>query len=69
MSLILYIQPVVASLVSDIEINAFGIDGNIVIIIQENTGSNLAMTYELAHRLTAKSGITGKLLNLLHERP
>lgn len=54
LSLILYIQPVVASLVSEIELNAFGIDWNMVIVIQENTGSDLAMTYEVAHRLTAK---------------
>lgn len=33
LSLILYIQPVVASLVSEIELNAFGIDWNMVIVI------------------------------------
>lgn len=39
------------------------------IVIQENPDSDLAMAHELAQRLKAKTSITGKLLNLLHERP
>lgn len=39
------------------------------LILQENTGSDAAMTSERAHRLTANNGLIRELLNLLHERP
>lgn len=52
-----------------LELNALGTDWNMVLVIQENTDSDPAKTYELAYRLIAKNGGIGELLNLPHGRP
>lgn len=54
---------------SAIQLNALGIDCNMGMVLQETTGSDPAITYELAHRLTAKNGIIQEVINLLHKRP
>lgn len=50
-------QPVVACPVSATELSALGVDWNTVTVVQENISSDSAMTYGLAHRLTAKIAI------------
>lgn len=69
LSLILHMQPVIASPVSATEWTALGFDWNTVTVVEENISSDPAMTYGLAHRLTAKIAIIWEHMSWLHERP